>query len=62
MKRTKVSLNLNLDEITILGAALVHIIRRNRGTETLETLYPNADIEYLLEQIAAARNEVEDAQ
>lgn len=62
MKRTKVSLNLNLDEITILGAALVHIIRCNRGTKTLETLYPNADIEYLLEQIAVARNEVEDAQ
>lgn len=62
MKRTKVTLELNLDEITILGAAVIHAIRNGWSGEAIKAIYPNADMIYLMEQIAIARDEVEDAQ
>ena len=62
MKRTKVTLEFNLDEITILGAAVMHAIRNGWSGEAIKAMYPNADMIYLMEQIAIARNEVEDAQ
>ena len=60
MERKAITLTLNLDEMTILGASLVRLVREARGTKTLETMYPNADLGYMLEQVAAARNEVEE--
>ena len=62
MKRTEVILKLNLDEITILGAAVMHTIRNGWSGEAIRAMYPNADMIYLMEQIAIARDEVEDAQ
>ena len=60
MNRTKTTLTLNLDEITILGAALIHAIRNGWSDQATKLMYPNADMDYLLEQNAIARNEVED--
>ena len=62
MNRTEVTLKLNLDEVTILGAAVIHAIRNGWRGEAIKAMYPNADMIYLMEQIAIARNEVEDAQ
>lgn len=61
MNRTKITLELNLDEVTILGLAVMHAIRNGRDSEVIKTMYPNADVADLMEQIAAARDEVENA-
>ena len=59
MERKAITLTLNLDEITILGAALIHAIRHGWSNHAIELMYPNADMDYLLEQMVIARNEVE---
>lgn len=59
MKRTKITLELNLDEVTILGAAVIHAVRNGWNSEVIKTMYPNADMADLMEQIAIARDEVE---
>ena len=62
MQRTKITLELNLDEATLLGAALVHAIREGWSSDTVKIIYPNADWEHLLEQIAIARNKTEEGE
>jgi hypothetical protein len=62
MNRTKITLELNLDEVIFLSIAVMHAISKGWSSEVIKAMYPNADITYLMKQIAIARNEVEDAQ
>ena len=61
MKRTKITLELNLDEITILGAALIHAIRDGWSDPAIKRMYPQANMDYMLEQITVAISEMENA-
>ena len=56
MQRTKITLELNLDEATLLGAALIHVIREGWGDNPAKAKFPTADWEHLLEQVAIMRN------
>lgn len=62
MNRTKITLELNLDEVIFLSIAVMYTISKGWSSEVIKVMYPNADLTYLMKQIAIARNEVEDAQ
>lgn len=51
MERKKVSVEFNRDEVALLEASLVKMIRQSGGNKTLEFFYPKADIDYLFKQL-----------
>ena len=51
MERKKVSVEFNRDEVALLEASLVKMIRQSGGNKTLEIFYPKADIDYLFKQL-----------
>lgn len=60
MERKNITLYLNFDEITIIGISLVHLFSESpRMTKIIRELHPNVDINYLVELIAQARDEME---
>lgn len=62
MKRTKITFEFNLDEVTLLGAALIHAIRNGWSDPAIKCMYPQANMDYMLEQITVAMGEIENAQ
>lgn len=55
MERRKV-LELNSDEIALLKASLVKMIRQSGGNKTIEYFYPKADIEHIFKVLEEIKN------
>lgn len=58
IERKKVSVEFNRDEVALLEASLVKMIRQSGGNKTLEVFYPKANIDYLFKQLKEVKERV----